>query len=77
MACDISNGRLEACKDSVSGLDAIYIINFGINIDDVTYSATVGSEDVITAIAGVDFLYKKRDDCSSPPFYGNILRLNQ
>lgn len=58
MACDISNGRLEACKDSVSGLDAIYIINFGINIDDVTYSAVVGEEDVITAIAGVDFLYK-------------------
>jgi hypothetical protein len=58
MACDISNGRLEACKDSVSGLDAIYIINFGINIDNVTYSATLGQEDVITGITGVDFLYK-------------------
>ena len=28
MACDIANGRAEQCKDSISGLDAIYIINF-------------------------------------------------
>ena len=28
MACDISNGRIEQCKDSVSGLKAIYIINY-------------------------------------------------
>ena len=59
MACEISNGRLEACKDSVSGIDAIYFINYGINFpDDVTFSATPGEEDVITAVANVDDLYK-------------------
>jgi hypothetical protein len=59
MPCDIANGRLEACKDSVSGIDAIYIINYGIAYpDDVTFSATPGEEDVITAVAGVSDLYK-------------------
>jgi len=59
MACDISNGRLESCKDSVSGLDAIYFINYGINYpDDVTYSANPGQEDLITEILGVNELYK-------------------
>jgi hypothetical protein len=65
MSCDIANGRLEACKDSVSGLDAIYIINYGdYNPDpaalggDVTYSATAGLEDVITEIASVSTVYK-------------------
>jgi len=28
MACDISLGRLEPCKDSVGGLKAIYFINY-------------------------------------------------
>jgi hypothetical protein len=62
MSCDISSGRLEACKDSVSGIDAIYIINYGIAYpDDVTFDTTPptpGYEDVITAVAGVTTLYK-------------------
>ena len=59
MACDISNGRLESCKDSVSGLDAIYFINYGINYPtDVTYSATPGQEDLVTNVNGVTELYK-------------------
>ena len=65
MSCDIANGRLEACKDGVSGLDAVYIINYGTyNPDsaalggDVTYSATPGLEDVITEIANVPTVYK-------------------
>ena len=59
MACDISNGRLESCKDSVSGLDAIYFINYGINYpDDVTYSTTPGLEDLVMNINGVTELYK-------------------
>ena len=29
MACNISAGRLEGCKDSVGGLNAIYFINYG------------------------------------------------
>jgi hypothetical protein len=55
MACDISNGRLEACKDAVSGLDAIYFINYGIVYpDDVTEDV----DGVITAVTGVTNLYK-------------------
>jgi hypothetical protein len=65
MSCDIANGRLEACKEGVSGLDAIYIINYGTyNPDpvalggDVTYSGTVGEEDLITQITSVATVYK-------------------
>ena len=29
MSCDISRGRLEPCKDSVGGLNAVYFINKG------------------------------------------------
>lgn len=29
MACDISLGRIEPCKDSVSGLKNCYFVNFG------------------------------------------------
>lgn len=58
MSCDIANGRLEACKDSVAGLDAIYIINYGdYNSDsDIAYDGTY--EDLINAVNGVSNLYK-------------------
>lgn len=36
MACSISSGRTEPCKDSVGGLNAIYIINF----EDTNYAPT-------------------------------------
>jgi hypothetical protein len=29
MACNITAGRLEGCKDSTGGLNAIYFVNFG------------------------------------------------
>ena len=65
MSCDISKGRLEACKDGVSGLDAIYIINYGdFNPDattlggDVLYSTSAGYEDSISDIANVTTIYK-------------------
>ena len=65
MSCDIAHGRLEACKSGVSGLDAIYIINFGdFNPDstltggDVLYSTTAGYEDTISDIANVSTIYK-------------------
>jgi len=56
MACDISNGRIEQCKDSVSGLKAVYIINYDkLNSDSVTYLTTpVGSEDVIDTWTPID-----------------------
>jgi hypothetical protein len=47
MSCDISNGRLEACKDAISGLLNIYFINYGdLTIDGITYGTT-GNSDVI------------------------------
>ena len=65
MSCDIAHGRLEACKSGVSGLDAIYIINFGdFNPDstltggDVLYSTSPGYEDTISDIANVSTIYK-------------------
>jgi len=57
MACDIANGRLEVCKDSVSGIDAIYFINYGDYAypTDVTY---VTGTDTIESVANVTSLYK-------------------
>jgi len=57
MSCLVANGRLEQCKDSISGIQALYLINFG-SYDpdpstlggDVTYDTTVGFEDQITGI---------------------------
>jgi hypothetical protein len=66
MACLISHGRTEQCKDSISGIQALYLINFG-DFDpdpstlggDVTYDTTVGYEDQITLIGGtINSLYK-------------------
>lgn len=58
MSCDIGNGRLEQCKDSISGLDAIFFINYGdYNPEtDITYDAT--NTDQINDINNVSSLYK-------------------
>ena len=49
MSCDISRGRLEPCKDSVGGINAVYFINKGaITLSDVTYDST--DTDVITSV---------------------------
>ena len=47
MACEISHGRVEECKDSVSGLKAIYIVNFDdLNEDSATFdTGTTDEED--------------------------------
>lgn len=49
MACDITHGRLEQCKDVVGGLQAIYILNYGEYdaVQDVTY---LGTSDEIQTI---------------------------
>jgi len=57
MACDITLGRAEQCKDSIGGLKAVYFVNYG-DITTVTYSATAGLEDVITALGGDPIGYK-------------------
>ena len=44
MSCDISRGRLEPCKDSVGGLNAVYFINKG----GITADFGGYDEDVIT-----------------------------
>ena len=44
MSCEITNGRVEECKDSVSGLKSIYFANFDdLTTDNITYTA-VGSD---------------------------------
>lgn len=55
MACDISRGRLEPCKDSVGGIRAVYFINNG-DLGAITYDLT--DTDVIDAIAGTTAAYK-------------------
>jgi hypothetical protein len=49
MACDISLGRLEPCKDSNGGLKAVYFVNWG---DVVGF--TYGTGDNTDAIDGID-----------------------
>lgn len=56
MACNLANGRVESCKDSISGIDAVYFINYQIESSDVTYNGT--NTDQIDAITNVDNLYK-------------------
>lgn len=55
MACDLSLGRLEPCKDSVGGLKNLYFVNFG-DLGAITYDVT--NTDVIDAIAGSPSAYK-------------------
>ena len=45
MACNISAGRLEGCKDSVGGLTAVYFVNFG------EMGALTITDETITGIA--------------------------
>ena len=58
MSCDIANGRLESCKDSISGLDAVFFVNYGdYNPEtDITYDVT--NTDQINDINSVSSLYK-------------------
>ena len=49
MACDLSLGRKEPCKDSVGGLKNCYFVNFGA-ITGVTYNGT--NTDVIDEVTG-------------------------
>ena len=39
MACQITLGRIEPCKDSIAGIDAVYFLNDG-DITGFTYDAT-------------------------------------
>jgi len=49
MACDLTLGRAELCKDSVGGLKNIYFVNY----DDITsYTYDVTDTDLIATIVG-------------------------
>ena len=55
MACDITAGRIEPCKDSVGGLDAIYFVNDG----DITgFTMDTTDTDVIAGVDGTPNAYK-------------------
>ena len=56
MSCDITSGRIEQCKDSVSGLKSMYLINYDkLNSDAVVYNTGVtGHEDEIDTWQPID-----------------------
>lgn len=49
MACDLSLGRIEPCKDAVGGLKALYLINYA---DITSYTYDVTDTDLIATIVG-------------------------
>ena len=59
MSCDITHGRLEQCKDIVGGLQAIYVLNYGLfdPIADVVYVGTTDEISTITLPASTN-VYK-------------------
>ena len=56
MACDLTHGRLEVCKEFVGGIKAVYFIPYGV-LGAITYGSTDAS-DKISTIAGTLSLYK-------------------
>ena len=55
MSCDISRGRIEACKDTVGGVNAVYFVNKG-TMGAITYDVTL--TDVVTSVADSPDAYK-------------------
>ena len=55
MACDITTARAEPCKDSVGGINAVWIVNYG-DITGITYDST--DVDVIDAVLGAPMAYR-------------------
>lgn len=47
MSCEVSMGRMESCKDSISGLLNIYFVNYGaLDTEDVVYGSAEFSEQI-------------------------------
>lgn len=57
MACDISKGRLEPCKNSVGGLDAVYFVNYD-DLPDTNITMDVTDTDLIASVTGSPRAYK-------------------
>lgn len=55
MACDITTGRTEACKESVGGLRNIYVANWNADMYD---GLTLGTDEEITALSAAVDVYK-------------------
>lgn len=55
MACDISRGRLEPCKDKVGGIAKVYFVNNG-DLGDIGYDVT--DTDVIDTVSGTPSAYE-------------------
>lgn len=65
MACDLTLGRSEPCKEQVGGIDKVYFVNFGdVTASTITYDLT--NTDVIDAVSGTPsaFPYEVKDACS-------------
>ena len=59
MACDLTLGRIEPCKDSVGGIDKLYFVNAGdLPSTAITYSVTAGQEDNIATVTGTPSAYE-------------------
>lgn len=50
MACDLSLGRKEPCKDSVGGIKAVYFVDFG----DLTLSFDTTDTDLVDDLGAID-----------------------
>jgi hypothetical protein len=69
MACDLTLGRKEVCKDSVGGLKAVYFVNWG-DATGYTYDGT--DTDVIDAVAGTPTAFKYELKADASTFTQNI-----
>ena len=61
MACEISLGRLEGCKDQIGGLNAIYFVNYG---DMGTLTVTDETVTGISALTPNAYKYDLRGNSS-------------
>ncbi len=57
MACDLTRGRKEGCKDQVGGLKAIYFTDFG-DLGTISYADTANEDYQITDLSGTFTAYK-------------------
>lgn len=57
MACTLTKGRTEPCKDVVGGITAVYFADFD-TLGAITYDATTGETDVIESFGGTPSWFK-------------------
>lgn len=57
MACTLTAGRPERCKEFVGGIKSIYFIPYG-SMTTINYDTATGEEDQILTIIGVTTLFK-------------------